>query len=333
METIKNYLDNMFAALLTNEEGRRLKTEMLSNMEEHYNELKASGHSENEAVGIVISEFGNIEELAKAMNVTLPAAADADKKPPLRHLDYDTALKYISAKQDYAKALLRGVPCFICGPAAVVFLTIPAQSGNPAPILIGIALLLILVAIGVAIMYPAVMKVGEFDQMIYGGGYYIDTKTAEYAKELYNSEKPRYARTVIAGVSAIIISVLAVVAPVLLSLGAAAVTVGVAVLMIIVAFAAAFLAKAAFFLGASGDLLQNSGRDLLGYQQNAVMNKGDRITGVIASFYWPIIVAAYLIWSFGTGDWVHSWIIWPVSGLVFGAISGAIGAYFHTINK
>lgn len=41
-----------------------------------------------------------------------------------------------------------------------------------------------------------------------------------------------------------------------------------------------------------------------------------------ASLFWPLITAAYLLYSFATGDWGRSWIIWPIAGLVFGGIAG-----------
>ena len=46
-----------------------LKEEILSNMEEKYRELKKQGHSENEAIGTVISEFGNIDELVRELGI------------------------------------------------------------------------------------------------------------------------------------------------------------------------------------------------------------------------------------------------------------------------
>ena len=69
METIKNYLENMFLHLPVTPEVLRAKAELAQMMEDKYNELKAEGKSENEAVGIVISEFGNLNELADALVV------------------------------------------------------------------------------------------------------------------------------------------------------------------------------------------------------------------------------------------------------------------------
>ena len=57
METIKNYLETMFANLPDTEETRRAKRELFSMMEDKYNELKAQGMAENAIVGTIITEF------------------------------------------------------------------------------------------------------------------------------------------------------------------------------------------------------------------------------------------------------------------------------------
>ena len=55
METIRNYLETMFANLPDNPEVRRAKNELWQMMEDKYEELTGNGTSENEAVGRVIS--------------------------------------------------------------------------------------------------------------------------------------------------------------------------------------------------------------------------------------------------------------------------------------
>ncbi|MFB9276189.1 permease prefix domain 1-containing protein [Cohnella cellulosilytica] len=67
----------MFAGLPRNPELMRLKQELLTGMEEKYLELKREGKSENEAIGIVISEFGNIEELTAELGIDAAGAKSA----------------------------------------------------------------------------------------------------------------------------------------------------------------------------------------------------------------------------------------------------------------
>lgn len=66
MDTIRSYVEGMFTSLPKTPEMEQLKDEILANMEDKYNELKARGCSENEAIGSVISDFGNIDELVRA---------------------------------------------------------------------------------------------------------------------------------------------------------------------------------------------------------------------------------------------------------------------------
>ncbi len=50
---------------------------------------------------------------------------------------------------------------------------------------------------------------------------------------------------------------------------------------------------------------------------------------IAMSIYWPIVIGAYLGYSFVTGDWGRSWIIWPVAAV----LSPAISAVFKCIGK
>ncbi len=69
METIRNYLENMFANLPLTPEVVRAKNELWQMMEDKYTELKKEGKSENEAVGTVIAEFGNLDELSEDLGI------------------------------------------------------------------------------------------------------------------------------------------------------------------------------------------------------------------------------------------------------------------------
>jgi len=50
-------------------------------------------------------------------------------------------------------------------------------------------------------------------------------------------------------------------------------------------------------------------------------------TAKVASFYWPLITAIYLGWSFWTMDWGTTWIVWPVGAILFAAVLGLVGMF------
>ena len=59
METIRNYLNAMFAGLPDTPEVRRAYEELAEMMEDKYTEMIAEGSSEQEAIGTVISDTGH----------------------------------------------------------------------------------------------------------------------------------------------------------------------------------------------------------------------------------------------------------------------------------
>lgn len=71
MEAIREYLNNLFMSLPETPEVLRAKAELLEMMEDKYEELIQEGRSEKEAIGTVISEFGNLEELAEELGIDI----------------------------------------------------------------------------------------------------------------------------------------------------------------------------------------------------------------------------------------------------------------------
>lgn len=52
-------------------------------------------------------------------------------------------------------------------------------------------------------------------------------------------------------------------------------------------------------------------------------DKGKRkskITEAIETAYWLIATAVYLGWSFLTGDWHITWVLWPIAGILFAVV-------------
>ncbi len=52
----------------------------------------------------------------------------------------------------------------------------------------------------------------------------------------------------------------------------------------------------------------------------------------IGSIFWAVVLAGYLLFSFITGEWGKSWIVWPVSVVLFGIIEGIVGLVVYKGN-
>ena len=121
MEIIKNYLDNVFQALPQTQEILNLKAELLTNMNDKYDELKALGKTENEAIGIVISEFGNIDELLKEMNINItPNTKPSLEKAMGPTVSLDGAKDFINLKRKSARFIGLGVALILLGVATLI---------------------------------------------------------------------------------------------------------------------------------------------------------------------------------------------------------------------
>ena len=49
--------------------------------------------------------------------------------------------------------------------------------------------------------------------------------------------------------------------------------------------------------------------------------KENKVMNAIAPAYWLLVTAGYLTWSFVSRDWGFTWIVWPIAGIIFGAIA------------
>lgn len=80
MDVIVAYLETMFSPYPATPRLEEAKSELRAMMEDKYTELLANGRSHNEAVGQVITEFGNLDELAPVLGIS--AELRGDTTPP-----------------------------------------------------------------------------------------------------------------------------------------------------------------------------------------------------------------------------------------------------------
>ena len=110
MEAIRNYLETMFANLPNTPEVLRAKNELWQMMEDKYNELIADGKSDNEAVGTVIAEFGNLNEISEDLGIRNVVSGTQDITR--RQVTMEEVKKYLHESSNYAFKISLGV--FLC---------------------------------------------------------------------------------------------------------------------------------------------------------------------------------------------------------------------------
>lgn len=319
METIKNYLDNIFSSLPKSVEIIKMKEELLSNMEDKYNELKESGKTENEAIGVVISEFGNIDELVKELGINT-TTRDVENIPTIT---MEEAENYMKDKIKYGKAIAIGVVLCILAPAMLMFthsLIVDGIFGTAIAIdvLEGLSIipLCILVAIAVGLFIYAGTKLDKYKYL--EEDFILPLHVEQRVKNLKQEFASTSTMSIITGV------ILCVLSPVAL-IGISAIggynddrlsTYSVIVLLIMVAIAVFMFIRVGSINNSYSVLLQ-----IEEYSQKG--KKNNKVIGAAAAIVWPLATAAFLIWGLGFGAWHICWIVFPVTGVLFGAFSGA----------
>lgn len=69
MDEINEYVNRMFTGLPKSKAVLEMKQNILESMHEHYEDLISQGKSKNEALGEVISQFGNIDEIKNTLGI------------------------------------------------------------------------------------------------------------------------------------------------------------------------------------------------------------------------------------------------------------------------
>lgn len=320
METIKTYLENMFLSMPDTPEVQKAKEELYQMMEDKYYELKAKGKTENESVGTVISEFGNMEEIMEELGLSDFSKGkekemfQGEKK---RIVTLKEAVEYIEMiKSNSGKITLATILC-IFSPITLIFLGgLSEEKGaflsENAAGFIGIAALLILIAIAVSIFIFSGIQMEKYE-FLKKEVFQLDAGTERYLKEQQEKMKTGFSTKICIGVVLCIFSVLPILfTAFFLEHYDMLAIIAVCILLLMIGISMIFFIPAGMHQETYKVLLQEG-------DYNKISKS--KWMDAVASVYWCIVTAIYLGWSFWTMGWGYTWIIWPVTGVLYGAIA------------
>ncbi len=314
METIRNYLETMFAKLPNTLEVQKAKQELWQMMEDKYTELIEDGKTENEAVGIVISEFGNLDELAEELGIR--SFVIQDKKGAdngFRTVSLAEVKDYLHDRTRSAYAVALGV--FLCIISVCGHLIHFGTNWRVRDVFaMSFMFLAIASAVGLFLFSNFVMGKWKFLKEKVCS---VDFATAEYVHNRRESFRVTRSMMVTIGVILCILSVLPVV--VVASLFGWSNDFGVVMMFV-------FIGTGVFLFVAAGNvnagftvILSLNKRDTVGGSfvpsQKQVTYKSETISRIM-SVYWPTVTCIYLCWSFLSFDWHITWIVWVIAALV-----------------
>lgn len=235
--------------------------------------------------------------------------------PAVRRLTLAEANEYLAWEE---KSSLRiAAATFLCvfSPIPLVFLAGAAEAAkygvteNMAT-LAGITMLFLLIAAAVAVFISCGFKSEPYkflEKEMFDTEYGVTGMVSERQK----AYRPTYVRCNIIGIVLCVLSPVPVVAGAMT--GDEFLTVVTVCVLLLVAVGAAFLVAAGIRWSGMQKILQS------GDYAPAEKKRNER-EAALSAVYWTLATAAYLGWSFTTGDWKNTWIVWPVAGVLYAAV-------------
>lgn len=324
METIKKYLEAMFANLPRTPEVVKAKDELWQMMEDKYNELIAEGRSENEAVGTVISEFGNLDELAETLGLeqAVEESHELMETTPRRQLCMDEVRDFLHAQM--ARGVMLGLGVMFCITCSVWVILL---SGT---FLEGIGVLLMFVQIALAV------GLFIFSARRNAAWKYLDQEPcqADFATtEFVASEKDRYHKGLIGQrtlgillcatcwVPALIFDTLDLTNHFIID------NLIAVILLLMVGVGVALIINSSIDRASFEKILKINDEKTMSsryVEAQKVLYENPRLNDIM-SVYWPTVTCIYLSYSFLTFNWGSSWIIWPIAGIMHSTIKKNMG--------
>lgn len=316
MDTIRNYLEGMFASLPKSQEVLKAKRELLQMMEDKYNELIEDGKTDNEAVGIVISEFGNLDELAADLGIK--EVKEQYETEECHLVDKEEASEYLNAKRRRSFYLALGI--FFCIFSIAVPVILEAMGAANLTAAMG---LFTVAALGIVTIVMTGVRMKKFDYLFVENAR-LDFTADRFVKDENDRYASAHALKLTVGVVACALCWLPcvlvdevviknalfseVLSPVLFF-----VTVGLGVFLIVQTCSERNGYENLIYLGTKKVMKK----------QNDDTEYNNEVVDLVMHLFWPTVTAAFLAWSFITFAWYKTWIIWPIAAGVFAVLKAA----------
>ncbi len=239
----------------------------------------------------------------------------SEDRPALRQVTMEEANEFLALSQQVAKSMAWGVVLCILSPVALLMLGVLAEAGWWSENLaggLGSVVMLAMVSLAVATFIGIGGRMEPYaylEKEVFETAYGVDGMVRERQRKLRG---PFYQKIAAGAVLCILSPV-----PLMVTAGFTEADVplvcALCALFCMVALGVYIMVAACVHWGAMRKLLQEG--------EYAREKKGRSKAGdLISGFYWSVVTAVFLAYSFLTNDWGRSWVIWPVAAVLYGAV-------------
>jgi hypothetical protein len=316
MNTIYTFLENMFSTLPKTDVVIKAKENLYQIMIEKYDNYKKEGKSENESVGLVISEFGNIDELLEELDIQI-------EKQDVKIITKNESNEMIDVYTKQASRIAYGLLIMFIGASFILLLIHFSDAmGLPGVLWLWALLLGFLFAIpSIGLFISAGLKMSNYDHL-FEDDYHVASDSRYGLEQAHDNHRRIYQQNILVSVLIILSSTpFFVVSWMMDDLILVIIALGV----LVSSYGIFRLTKVGIRMMAFNKLLKKGD-----YRPN--VKEAEKITEIVASVVFPLAIALYLAVSLFTRRWDITWIIWPVVAIAFGGFAAGVEEY-HKYKK
>ncbi|MGN0400428.1 MAG: helix-turn-helix domain-containing protein [Blautia sp.] len=233
----------------------------------------------------------------------------------------EEANDYLNLKKRHSSKLAGAVSLCILSPVVLIFLAGFSDSGKwniTEGFVVGAGMTILLGFIALAVYQFISMGIKEqrfeyLEKECFETEYGVTGLIREKQKNYENT----YTRGIAFGVVLCILSALPLIVAGAMEQPNYVYTTLTSLLLVLVAAGTYSIINVSVIKGSYDTLLQEG-------EYSVKEKKAKHKTNAFESAYWCLATAIYLGWSFLTMNWRITWIIWPVAGVLYGAISAII---------
>lgn len=260
--------------------------------------------------------------LKDELEKTEPSESE-EEEGTLRTVSMEEASAFLRVRAENAPRVAVGVMLCILSPILIILLSGAQELGRLAlgetqATGLGLAALFLLVGSAVALFVTSALRAKQFEYLekepidtLYG----VDGMVRDRREKF----RPAFTRQLTVGIVLCVLAAMPVFISLIFGGDEFSHVVAVGVLLVLVAAGVLLIVRAAMIWDGFRQLLEEED-----YSREAKAET--KRYGWIAGSYWLIVTALYLGWSFVTGRWDQSWIVWPVAGVLYGAIFAILRA-------
>ncbi len=249
-----------------------------------------------------------------------PRPEPMPSEPPCRTLPLDEAGDYLALRKKAARRIAIGAMLCVLSPIPLFLLGALGEFGmlgltEDVGGILGLCLLFPIVAVAVVLFVQTGIQGAPF-AFLEKESFSLTPDAADMVRRTKEGLRPRY------GVTNAVGACLCVLSPLTLFIGALLTTekendllmACLLSLMIVIVAVAVYLFVSVGVKWASCQRLLQEGEFSGDKSKNALQE-------AILSLFWLAVVGAYLAWSFLSGDWHITWIVWPIAGCLSEVLS------------